>query len=403
MKINRFKGTDMRDTMRLVRDALGPDAVILETNRDADGVEIAAAVDFSAIEYSKVQSGEQSIPQFSGKSSARVAAQTVPATDGTQTTVAPEMQQLKNEVENIRCLLEEQLSRLVWDDSARRNPEEAGIMRNLAKLGIAPDIVTELLHRMAVDGVKEGGWTTSLKYLADAITTREDDLICRGGTFALVGPTGVGKTTTIAKLAARYAITHGPNDIAFITTDTYKIAAREQLETFGGILGAPVYEAGDSESLSTLLKSLDDKGLILIDTAGMGQKDIRLAQQLSCLSQADADAEIEVLLTLPANVQAEAMQEIVTAFAPARPTACVLTKLDEAASLGGGLSTIIRSDLPLSYVTNGQRVPEDLHFAHPRRAWLVKSAVELIDRGQQPVTDEFMARHFGEASAHECA
>lgn len=400
MKINRFKGTDMRDTMGLVRDALGPDAVILETNRDDDGVEIAAAVDFNPVEYQRLQEPGGHIPQFAKRVKPDV---TNPEAVGQEsaTTETPEVRRLKTEVENIRFLLEEQVARLVWNDNARRSPEEAGVMRNLAKLGIEPDVVAGLLKHMAGDDVSDSGWAASLKYLAQAISTSEEDLICRGGMFALVGPTGVGKTTTIAKLAARYAISHGRNDVAFVTTDGYKIAAREQLETFGGILGAPVYEATDSENLGSILRGLSDKGLVLIDTAGMGQKDVRLASQLGCLSHADAD--IEVLLTLPANVQHETMQEIVAAFQLARPAACVLTKVDEAASLGGALSTIIRSGLPLAYVTNGQRVPEDLHFAHPRRAWLVKSAVESMNRREQPVTDELMARHFRGAFANECA
>ncbi len=400
MKINRFKGADMSETMRLVRDALGPDAVILETNRDEDGVEIAAAVDFNPVEYSRMQEPDQHIPQFSDRSKVDATTSNDVAENEKPVTM-PEVQRLNAEVENIRYLLEEQLARLVWDDSTRRSPEEAGIMRNLAKLGIAPDVVTGLLRGMDIDDMTNNGWTASLKHLAEAVATTEEDLICRGGIFALVGPTGVGKTTTIAKLAARYAMSHGPDDIAFVTTDGYKIAAREQLETFGKILGAPVYEATDSESLGAVLRGLADKGLVLIDTAGMGQKDVRLAQQLGCLSHADAD--IKVLLTLPANVQSESMHEIVTAFQPANPVACILTKVDEAASLGGALSTIIRSDLSLAYVTNGQRVPEDLHFAHPRRAWLVKSAVESMNRRERPITDEFMAQNFAEVLAHECA
>lgn len=400
MKINRFKGTDMRDTMRLVRAALGPDAVILETNRDDDGVEIAAAVDFSSVEYNRLQESGQHIPKFADRSKPDAAISTAGA-DDPQPVATPEVRRLKAEVENIRYLLEAQLARLVWDESTRRSPEEAGIMRNLAKLGIEPDVVAGLLRRMAGDDATDNGWTASLKYLAEALTTSKEDLVCRGGTFALVGPTGVGKTTSIAKLAARYAMRHGRDDIAFVTTDGYKIAAREQLETFGGILDAPVYEATDSDSLSSVLRGLADKGLVLIDTAGMGQKDVRLARQLGCLSH--ADATIEVLLTLPANTQSESMQEIVTAFRVANPVACVLTKIDETASLGGALSTIIRSGLPLAYVTNGQRVPEDLHYAHPRRAWLVKSAVESMNRREQPVTDEFMAQHFGEAFVNECA
>lgn len=400
MKIKRFKGTDTSDTMHLVLDALGPDAVIIETNRDEDGVEIAAAVDFSAVEYDRLQKSGQHTPEFVEHSESDMTP--LPsAVNGPPPDVMPEVRRLKTEVENIRYLLEAQLAQLVWDDSARRSPEEAGIMRNLAKLGIEPDVVAGLLSQMEGDDKTGNGWTASLKHLADSITMSEEDLVCRGGTFALVGPTGVGKTTTIAKLAARYAIQNGRDDIAFVTTDSYKIAAREQLETFAGILGASVYQATDSDSLSAVLRGIADKSLILIDTAGMGQKDVRLARQLGCLLHADAD--IEVLLTLPANVQSESMQEIVTAFRIANPTACVLTKVDEAASLGGALSTIIRSGLPLSYVTNGQRVPEDLHFAHPRRAWLVKSAVESMSRLEQIVIDEFMAQHFGEAFANECA
>ncbi len=402
MKINRFKGSDMRDTMRLVRAALGPDAVILETNRDDDGVEIAAAVDFSPVEYRRLQESGQHIPKFTDRNQTDQST-TVAVDDdsGPRPIITPEVQQLEAEVENIRYLLEAQLARLVWDDNARRSPEEAGIMCNLAKLGMEPDVVSGLLHRMTEDDATGSGWAVSLKYLAEAIATSEEDLVCLGGTFALVGPTGVGKTTTIAKLAARYAMRHGRDDIAFVTTDGYKIAAREQLETFGGILDAPVYEATDSESLGAVLRGLKDKGLVLIDTAGMGQKDVRLARQLGCLAHADAD--IEVLLTLPANAQTETMQEIFTAFRVANPVGCVLTKVDEAASLGGALSAIIRSGLPLAYVTNGQRVPEDLHFAHPRRAWLVKSAVESLNRREQTVNDEFMAQHFGEIFANECA
>ena len=219
--------------------------------------------------------------------------------------------------------------------------------------------------------------------------------------MAVVGPTGVGKTTTIAKLAARYALNRGAQDIALVTMDTYRIGAREQLKTFGRILGTPVYEASDAASLSDTLRGLADKGLVLIDTAGMGQRDLRLARELACL--ADADQDIQVLLAMPANAQTEAMQEIVDAFLTANPAACILTKIDEASSLGGAFSVLIRSGLPLAYVTNGQRVPEDLHFARSRQAWLVKAAVELMRRRVAPVSEDYMAHNFGEVAVDACA
>ena len=397
MKINRFKGTDMGDTLRMVREALGSDAVILETNRHADGVEIAAAIDFDPVDFNSVREANTPVAQdIKSAEPVEAAPEAVALAEAAAPTA--EVKQLKTEVENIRYLLEEQLARLVWQDGARRSPEAAGIVRNLARLGIEQDVAAGILGKMVGDESSEVGWTASLKYLADALPTTEEDLVCRGGIFALVGPTGVGKTTTIAKLAARYSLTHGRDDIAFVTTDNYRIAAREQLEIFARILGAPVYEAADSDSLSKVLHGLKDKGLVLIDTAGMGQKDVRLAHQFGCLSHADAD--IEVLLTLPANVQSESMKEIVNIFRKANPVACVLTKVDEAASLGGALSTIIRSGLPLAYVTDGQRVPEDLDYAPPRCAWLMKSAVEAMTRGEKPVTEDYLAKNYGEVLKH---
>jgi flagellar biosynthesis protein FlhF len=246
----------------------------------------------------------------------------------------------------------------------------------------------------------ESAWSAPLEQLVSRIPVCEADLIAEGGIFAVVGPTGVGKTTTIAKLAARFALTSKPEDVALVTTDTFRIAAREQLETFGEILGAPVYHAADSTRLAEILKMLGGRRLVLIDTAGMGQRDVRLARQLSWLSS--ADSRVKVMLALPANTQTPALQEIVEAFMVARPSACILTKTDEATSLGGAISALIRNGLPLAYVANGQRVPEDLHFARPRQAWLVKSALELMNR-QGELNEDFMAEHFAEVRINACA
>lgn len=222
-----------------------------------------------------------------------------------------------------------------------------------------------------------------------------------GQTIAIVGPTGAGKTTTIAKLAARHRLHGRAEDIALVTTDTYRIGAREQLETFGRIMGISVYVAPDADALGATLRALADKHLVLIDTAGMGQRDLRLARELACLT--DTEQDIRVLLTLPANVQTESLQEIVDAFRIARPAGCILTKMDEATSLGGAFSVLIRAGLPLAYVANGQRVPEDLHFARSRQAWLVKAAVELMSGRSQPINDDYLAENFSEDLANVCA
>jgi flagellar biosynthesis protein FlhF len=404
MKIKRFTGADMRDVMRQVREAFGPDAVILETGRGPDGVSISAAMDFDPAAWQRSR-GQVQVPRVDctdedfADEPVTTDAATAAATPGDPGGDA-EMRRMREEVQSIRCLLEAQLSRLIWDDHARRSPEVAGIMRNLTNLGLTPDVVQRLVRGTANEPVKNA-WTASLKQLVGHLGVCEEDLICRGGRFAIIGPTGVGKTTTIAKLAARYAMQGDAGDIALVTTDTYRIGAREQLETFGRILGVPVYVADSTESLANTLRALADKRLVLIDTAGMGQRDLRLARELACLK--DADQDIEVLLALPANAQTDSMQEIVDAFLTARPMGCILTKIDEATSLGGAFSTLIRSGLPLAYVTNGQRVPEDLHLARARQAWLVKAAVELMRRRETPVSEDHMAEHFAEVAADACA
>lgn len=409
MKIRRFIASDMREAMRQVREALGPDAVILDTQRVAGGIELSAAVDheFAAAiplpSDTPVRQAEAApaalrteIPQYDA------AIPDTPPPPATMTAAAtgPGFDELQSELRTLRELLETQLSRLAWNDGVRRNAAATTAMRNLARMGFAPEVVGDIIAAVG-DGLNaHTAWSAPLRQLEASIPVCEEELMSDGGVFAIVGPTGVGKTTTIAKLAARHALRGRPEDVALVTTDTFRIGAREQLETFGEILGSPVYQAGDGTRLAEILNMLADRRLVLIDTAGMGQRDVCLARQLSWL--AGADSRIKVLLALPANTQAQALQQIVDAFMVARPSACILTKTDEASSLGGALSALLRSRLPLAYVANGQRVPEDLHCAGPRRTWLVKSALELM--GQHAGIDEdFMAEHFAGVDLHACA
>jgi flagellar biosynthesis protein FlhF len=395
MKIRRFVATDIREAMRQVREALGPDAVILETQRVDGGIELAAAVDY--------EPAAAPIPAPAAAQAAAYVPAQAPLPGGTITAAVAddrELRNLRDEVRTLRDLLETELARLTWNDKVRRNAPTTSTMRNLASLGLTSDVVQGIIASLGDNLSAESAWSAPLELLERSIPVCDEDLIAAGGIFAVVGPTGAGKTTTIAKLAARFALTGQSEDVALVTTDTFRIAAREQLETFGEILGTPVYQATDSTRLAEILRLLAGRKLVLIDTAGMGQRDVRLARQLSWL--ASADSRVKVLLALPANVQTPALQEIVDAFMVARPTACILTKTDEATSLGGALSALIRSGLPLAYVANGQRVPEDLHFARPRQTWLVKSALELMSR-QSQLNDDFMAEHFAEVSIDACA
>ncbi len=214
--------------------------------------------------------------------------------------------------------------------------------------------------------------------LQEAVLPPRRDVMSLGGVVALVGPTGVGKTTTVAKLAARYALRHGYDQVALVTTDSYRIAAHEQLRTYARILGIPVRVANDENELRTTLDNLADRSLVLIDTAGMSQRDRRLAEQFRTLV-AGAPA-VQTYAVLAANTQAATLDEVVGAFQGAELDGCVLTKLDECTSLGGILSTIMERHLPLAFFSDGQRVPEDIYPATPE---LIAERVEALAGGTE--------------------
>ncbi|MBT8422857.1 MAG: flagellar biosynthesis protein FlhF, partial [Gammaproteobacteria bacterium] len=295
------------------------------------------------------------------------------------------------EDESVRCMLEARLSRLIWDDMRSRNPAAANIMRNLTRLGLTPPVVETLMARAGDVRELENSWAGPIRWLKESIPVTAADLVMHGGVFAVAGPTGVGKTTSIAKLAARYALHNNADDIALVSADNYRIGAREQLETFARIINVPVYSVPDAAKLDQVLSGID-KRLVLVDTAGMGQRDERMRDQLVALRESSAD--ISLLLALPANAQTATNQEIIDVFAPANPEAAILTKVDEATSLGGALSALISADLPLAYICDGQRVPEDLHLAVQKLSWIVKLAMDCMKDHAGRIGKDEMAQRF---------
>jgi flagellar biosynthesis protein FlhF len=241
----------------------------------------------------------------------------------------------------------------------------------------------------------EHAWQLALAELSASLPVADGDFLDQGGIVALVGSTGVGKTTSIAKLAARYVLRHGRRHVALVTTDSYRIGAHEQLITYGRLLGISVQVASDHKELRSILNSLADKRLVLIDTAGMSQRDVRLTEQFATL--ADSGIPIRTLLVLSATLHPSVLEETIRAFSSVALEGAILTKLDEAASLGGVLSTVIRQHLPLMFVANGQRVPEDLQPARAQE--LVQLAAELASTHALP-TDSVMAEQFGGMQTH---
>jgi len=428
MKIKRYTAPSMRAALALVRSEQGPDAVILSSRRGEEGIEVIAAVDYdealfadakrqrtaaimmppdmtapiepivpvapiapvapkltvSPIAVAKAPSAPRPVPIAARPVAAAVAGEGLGA--------------MRRELQDLRRLLETGLAGMTWSDKRLREPLQARVLEELSALDIAPDIAMALARmtprRTKLDNPSHIPLALLVKYLP----VINDTTCITGGITAVVGPTGAGKTTTIAKLAARWCMLHGSQDLALVSTDGYRIGAREQLMTFARIFGAPMYAANSGQELGRVLQRLTSKKLILIDTAGMGPRDVRLTEQLAALKLGAARAR--VLLALPAQGEGHALEEIVRAFARVTPAACILTKVDEAASLGGAISAVLRHKLQIAYVCDGQRVPEDLHAAHQKRVWLIRTALKLKEGVPRSRNEASLARAFGRAAAY---
>lgn len=424
MNVKKFTAATSRDALRKVREALGPDAVIL-SNRQADGqVEILALANDDAASLAPpaieapapmtpaqaaarsymdnhaqhqaaarqpepVRQAQAFAPSFAAPVFAAAAA---PAAEQgidmqrmqqmmtaaivqAKDSAAAEMSGMMSELRAMRGMMESQLAELSWGTTQQREPQKTAVLREMLAAGFSATLARYLIEKLPAgrDAADSLRWIKTvlgrnLQTMAD-----EDAMLEQGGVFALVGPTGVGKTTSTAKLAARCVMRHGPDKLALITTDAYRIGAHEQLRIYGKILGVMVHSVKDEADLRIALKELRNKHTVLIDTVGVSQRDQMVTEQVAMLSGAGAD--VKRLLCLNSTATQETLNEVVRAYQGSGLAGCIMTKLDEAASIGNVLDVVIRQKLKLCYVSNGQRVPEDLHLAD--RAYLVDRAFKL--------------------------
>jgi flagellar biosynthesis protein FlhF len=432
MKIKRFHAKSMREAIRMVRDEQGPDAVILSNRRIPGGVEVVAAVDYDAalmqqtLRRPEAAAAAQPAPAPATASDEPVATAPPPerrtaaakpaptsepvvgsrftAPDGPviaapAATVAmwpTGSEKLEREIITMRRMLEEQLAGLMWGDMKRSRPLQAGALRTLAEMGLDPDLARAIAEEIPDSSDADRARFLPLGLLGRRIPVDSSDPVMQGGVIALVGPTGIGKTTTIAKLAARFAVRHGIRDIALVTTDHYRIGAPEQLYTYGRLLGVPVYTVGANDNLAGTLARLEDRKLILVDTAGLSHRDKTLNTQLAKLRA--IGPSLKAYLVLACNTQPTSMLEALRSFNALPLNGCILTKVDEAERLGGALSVAIRRQLPIAYFCDGQRVPEDLYPARADR--LVLRATQLARQSASPLDDEVIAKGFHSTVAH---
>ncbi len=291
----------------------------------------------------------------------------------------PLVAEMARELKRMRNLLESQLSGFAWGELARKDPLKAELMRTMLGCGFSPQLSRQLLDALPSSLDAERGVKWIKAALAHNLRVVESgaDFVTRGGVHALVGPTGVGKTTTVAKLAARAVLKFGADKVALITTDSYRIGAHEQLKIYGRILNVPVHAVRDETELQLTLADLTRSHLILIDTVGMSQRDRRIAEQIEFLC--GRGSRVTRHLILPATAQSVTLDDIVRAYRGVGMDGVILSKIDESMSIAPAIDCLIRHGLDIHYVTNGQKVPEDLHLAN---------ALYLVDRAFKARTDQ---------------
>lgn len=360
MKVQRFIGSTSGEALDQVRNALGPNAMILSNRSIEEGIEILAC---SEIDFKDVV--QRHDPEIQPIQKTSFPKQQSPIIINTSPAPTFDMSDFMGEIRSIRDSLQAQISELSWGKLQEQNPIKSELLRELFGFGFSASLSRYLIEKspLELDKYQTLEWMKNCLVRNISTLPNEDEFLDQGGVYALVGPTGVGKTTTTAKIAARYVMRHGSSNLALITTDGYRIGAEEQLRIYGKILGVMVHSVKDEVDLNLALNQLESKHMVLIDTVGMSQRDQKVSEQIAMLSA--TDVALKRLLCVNATTNIETLYEVVSAYTGSGLDGCVLTKIDEAVNLGNALDVIIRQKLRLYYLSTGQRVPEDISAVNP--------------------------------------
>ncbi|WP_177218964.1 flagellar biosynthesis protein FlhF [Polaromonas sp. OV174] len=357
METCKIVAPSSRQALRLVREKLGPDAIVLSNRVTAEGIEIVATL-------------EETIAAISATATSVIVPRTLavaaPANSKTAAPAPGDGDSVLREIHSMRGMIEEQLAGIAWNEAQRRDPLRGQLLRTLLGAGFSARLAKDLLANLPTGQ----NYASGMHYVKSAMARQmpmledEDSLMDEGGVYALMGPTGVGKTTTTAKLAARCVMRFGADKLALVTTDSYRIGAYEQLRIYGQILGVVVHAVKDAVDLELVLSDLKDKHMVLIDTVGMSQRDRAVSEQISMLC--GATRPVKRLLLLNASSHGDTLNEVVQAYRHGGQagsgdlTGCIFTKVDEATHPGALIDTVIRHQLPIHYISSGQKVPEHL-------------------------------------------
>lgn len=358
MKVERFFAKNMNLAIQQVKEKLGSDAVILSSTRVGEGIEILASNEYpnQVIEEVSPVSESQTNPIFDGH--------------------AEKYQQVETELKQLRGLLEEQLTQLAWNDLKMRSPATVNLLQRLSQCHLSSEISELICSHLHIDPEDNLAalWQQSLHLFSRMIPIMEKEPLDVPGIKVLIGGSGVGKSTMIAKMAARYSIRHSADDCLLISADSIRIGAHEQLKSIGRLLGVDVLVVDELQQLPNLLTSIESKSMILVDTPALPHVSRDKNLFLSVLNELQKMADL--FLTISATAQLSHHQATVQSLRGIGFVGSMITKIDEARSLGEAISLVIENNLPLAYVSQGHRIPDDLSI--PRPMTLVHSMADRI-------------------------
>ena len=462
MKIRTFLQPDMKSAIRVVREELGEDAVVLSTRKTEKGFEVCAAIDFDVTELSRMAERHDAQPTSSpvnsdlnrrathaaslaygdeagpvkkpikrqspsvsslpppsppvrvpakpsaGKRAAAQPAQNSamrssrdvvgdpPSRAQTDHIKDAVISQMHSELKMLRGMMEGHISLSGWSHIRGNNPVYADLLARLTQMGL-PAFHSKIIADNAVSSAKDSqtAWRHAIGYLSKKIPVSDQSVLDRGGVLTLVGASGVGKTTTIAKIAANFVMRHGAKSVSLISADNNRVGAHEQLNSYARILNIPMYSATSLDSLKTVWGKIKGSRLVLVDTPGLPAANESLSQMVDFVSGGFGFSD--TYLCVPANAHPVALKRTFESYMTLNPTGAVITKADECGTLGEILSLLIEKNVPATFVTDGQRVPEDLHAA--KSSDLVCRAVSASRHSGKP-DEDYMAKTFGKSAIH---
>jgi flagellar biosynthesis protein FlhF len=327
-----------------IRSELGDEAVILSNRKVDKGIEIIALANEEIVQITNSTVREKA---QSGRQEEQVVRRLSVASESS----------ILDEIKSMHNMLQKQFAALSWNEVQQRDPRATELLCKMLNAGFSAQLARLFLDNMPVGQLHRESWVHQVLKRNLRVAGKQDDIVGNGGVYALIGPTGVGKTTTTAKLAALAVVRYGADKVALLTTDSYRIGAYEQLKIYGKILGVEVHAVKGTEDLRLAISTLRNKHLVLIDTVGMGQRDERVVNQSEMFDQ----VSVPRLLLLNASSSGDTLDDVVRLYQSDMVVGCIPTKLDEAVNLGAVLDVVVRNRLVMHYMTNGQCVPEDLH------------------------------------------